>query len=83
MKAEEHIEPVEVFDGTSWQAEIVKSMLENEGIHAYIKDNILGTLIPWNVAPGGAGAVKVFVAGADAEQAKLVVDEYEKNTKEN
>lgn len=82
MKTEEHPEPVEIFDGTSWQAEIVKSMLENEGIHAYIKDNIMGTLNPWYTAPGGAGAVKVLVAGTDAEQAMLVVKEYEKNSKE-
>lgn len=83
MNAEEHTEPVVIFDGTSWQAEIVRSMLENEGIHAYIKDNIMGTLAPWNAAPGGVGAVKVLVAEPDAEQAKLVVNEYEKNTKEN
>lgn len=71
--------PVEIFAGTPWQAEMVKNLLENEGINAYIKDEILGTLNPWWAAPGGAGGVKVTVSGLDVVKALRIVKEYEKN----
>lgn len=70
---------VEVFSGTSWQAEMVKSLLENAEIKAFVKDGIMGTLNPWWTAPGGAGSVKVFVPNADFELAKQIVSEYEAN----
>ena len=71
-----------VFSGNSWQAEMVKSLLKNEGIEAYLKDDIIGTIIPWYAAPGGAGAVKVAVSTEDMERALLVVREYENNERE-
>ena len=79
MKKNEENSPVEIFSGTSWQAEMVKSLLENAEIEAYIFDEIMGTLGPWWTAPGGAGSVKVFVSKSDYERAKTIVDEYEKN----
>lgn len=70
---------IEVFAGTTWQAGMVKSLLENSEIDAFLKDEILGTLNPWWAAPGGAGAVKVFVSNLDMEKAKSIIEDYEKN----
>lgn len=81
MKANNNIDLVEVFDGTAWQAEMVKSLLANAEVEAFLKDEIMGTLNPWYTAPGGAGSVKVFVSGLDYDRAKLVVAEYEENQK--
>lgn len=72
-------EMVEVFAGSTWQAEMVRSLLENAEIRVFVKDEIMGTLNPWWTAPGGAGAVSVFVMNADYERAKEVVKEYEGN----
>jgi hypothetical protein len=83
MKTNKESTPVEVFDGTAWQAGMVKSLLENENIEAYIRDEILGTMNPWWTAPGGAGSVKIFVSTGDYDLAKSVVSEYEKNMKES
>ena len=83
MKTNNDLEPVEVYAGTTWQAGMVKSLLENVDIEAFLKDEIMGTLNPWWTAPGGAGSVSVFVATLDYEKAKLIVDEYEKNTEED
>lgn len=83
MKTTNEIKPVEVFDGNTWQAGLVKSLLENAEIQAYIYDDIMGTLNPWWTAPGGAGAVKVYVSEADLVNAKIIVAEYEKNAKES
>jgi hypothetical protein len=74
---------IEVFAGTTWQARMVKSLLENSEINAFLKDEHLGTLNPWWVAAGGVGAVKVFVSSLDHEKAKFMVEEYEKNSIDN
>ena len=79
MKTDNRIEPVEVFAGTAVQATLVKSLLENAEIAAYLKDEFSGTLYPWHTTPGGIGAVKVFVSSVDHEKARIVVDEYESN----
>ena len=80
MKADKDIYPAEVFAGTVLQANLVKSLLENAEIEAYLKDEFTGVLYPWHTTAGGVGAVKVFVSSADHEKARIVVDEYESNT---
>ena len=79
MKTNDEISPVEVFAGTVVQATLVKSLLENAEVEAYLKDEFSGTLYPWHTTPGGIGAVKVFVSSVDLEKARIVVDEYESN----
>ena len=81
MNTDNEIEPVEVFAGTAWQAGVVKSLLEDAGIESFLKDAIMGTLNPWWTAPGAAGSVKIFVSEPDHDEAKIIVDEYEKNLK--
>lgn len=72
-------DPVEVYAGTNIQAGMVKSLLENAGIFAFLKDEIIGTLNPWWSDPGGAGPVRVFVSELDLELALEVVRQYEEN----
>ena len=85
MKKEpkDDLNPVEVFAGTAWQAGMLKSMLEDNEIEAYLGDEIMGTYAPWNTAPGGAGAVRIFVPKVDFESAKIVVDQYYENLDES
>jgi len=75
--------PVEVFSGTGWEAELVKSLLENAEIEAFLIDENTGTLAPWYTAGGGAGSVKVTVSNLDLEKAKSVVSDYEENIHKN
>ena len=82
MKPDKENKPVEVFSGTQWQAEMVKSLLNNCEINSFIEDGIMGTLGPWWTAPGGAGAVRLFVLENDYEQAKTIANEYDKNLEE-
>ena len=70
---------VQVFAGTTIQAEMVKSLLLDAEIKAFIKDEHMGTMFPFHTAPGAAGSVKVVVSNVDYEQAKLIVDDYYKN----
>jgi Protein of unknown function (DUF2007). len=77
MKAEDEVFPVEVFDGTQWQATLVKSLLNNAEIESFVKDSRMGVLEPWVVDGGGAGPVKIFVSNLDVERAKEVIAQYE------
>lgn len=79
MERKFEILPVVVFNGTGWEAGIVKSLLENAEIEAYLENEISGIMMPWQVAPGGMGPVKVTVSSEDFERAKIVVDEFNKN----
>jgi hypothetical protein len=83
MKNHKEIYPVEVFAGTAVQANLVKSLLENAEIEAYLKDEFTGVLTPWHNSPGGVGSVRVFVSSVDIEKARIVVDEFESNLKNN
>jgi hypothetical protein len=71
--------PVEVFAGTQWEAALVKSLLENAEIEVFLKDEIRGTTMPWQVTPGGINAVKVVVSSNDIEIAKQIVSDFESN----
>jgi hypothetical protein len=82
MKTSNEIKPVLIFAGTPWQAGMVKSLLENAGIYAFLKDELMGTLNPWWAEPGGAGAVKVFVSELDHDQALAIAEEYQRNLKD-
>ena len=81
MKKSNEPVPVIVFSGTAWEAGLVKSMLENDGIETFLKDEIRGTYAPWQVEAGGAGSVKVVVSSHDVENARIVNEQYYKNLK--
>jgi Putative prokaryotic signal transducing protein len=73
---------VEIYAGDMIGAGMVKSLLENAEIKAYLKDEIIGTLTSWIAAPGGAGAIKVLISSADYDRAKRIVDQYYDSLKE-
>lgn len=85
MKKEpkDELNPVEVFAGTAWQAGLLKSMLEDNELEAFLGDEILGNYTPWHSAAGSAGAVRVFVAQNDYDSAKIIVDQYYENLDES
>ncbi|MDP4283189.1 MAG: DUF2007-related protein [Bacteroidota bacterium] len=82
MDTNEENRPIEIFAGNIFEAGMVKSLLENAGIKAYLKDENLGTVAPWWAAGGGAGAVKVVISNLDFERAKVIVEEYYNNIKD-
>ncbi|HVZ24967.1 MAG TPA: DUF2007 domain-containing protein [Sediminibacterium sp.] len=69
MKEENKLSFVEVFAGTEFEAGIRKSLLDDAGLHCFLKDEVMGTLMPWFTAPGGAGAVKLMVPETEKQQA--------------
>lgn len=73
--------PYEVFEGSAWEAGLLKSILEDNEIDAIIQE---AYSLPWNVIPVKGAAAKVFVALSNFEKAKVIVDEFYLNMeKEN
>ncbi len=82
MNKDKEIRSVEVFRGVIHQAHMVANLLENEGIEAYILDEISGGLnLPWDDG-AGVGMVKVAVSSKDFEKARDVVKAYQQNLEE-
>ncbi len=76
MKTNDETRAVEVFSGSIYEAEILKSLLSDNQIDAYLQDEYMGTIAPWNAAPGGVGSVKVVVSSVDLERTRPIVDAY-------
>lgn len=79
MEFSDHIEPVEIFSGTIWQAELLKSILADASIESFLLDEFTGTMAPWYTSGGGAGSVKVVVSSLDFDQAMEIVKEFTLN----
>lgn len=71
-------EPVVVFTGHAWEAEMLVTILDNEGIKAFVNNEVIGTLFPFYTTPG-MGAVRVVVSKTDAEKANMVVADFQKD----
>jgi hypothetical protein len=77
-KEENEQDPYEVFEGSAWEAGLLKSILEDNEIETIIRE---AYSLPWNSLPLKGAAAKVFVALKDFEKAKLIVDEFYANLK--
>lgn len=73
---EETDAPVDVFVGTSWQAGQVQELLENAGITALLRDEVMGRIDAPALAPGSMGCVKVMVSSEDVERAETVIKDF-------
>ncbi len=78
MKEEDKSKLVEVFRGSLWEAELVKSLLGNAEVNAVLKDGIVVNI----VLPVTAVEVAVLVNEKDFETAREVVSEYERKKNE-
>ena len=70
---------VDLYEGTLFECQMIKNLLENEGIESNLKDEIIGTR-------GGnvwrqAGGVKIIISDDNYEKAKIIVSEFEKSRK--
>jgi hypothetical protein len=80
-KEDKDLTPYEVYEGSAWEAGLLKSILEDNDIETYMTQDYQ---LPWNNIPVKGAAAKVFVALKDLEQAKAIVDEFYTNMeKEN
>ena len=69
---------IEIFSGTPWEAEMVKSLLENAEIESFIKNAVFNSNM---YDPIYASGTKVMILESNKSRAKMVVDEYYENLK--
>jgi len=64
---------IEIFSGTLWEAEMVKSLLEAAQINSFIKNHSINS---YAYESGFAEGVKVMILDNDFDEARTVVDDY-------
>ena len=67
---------IEIFSGSLWEAEMVKSLLENAEIESFLQN---ATLAQYAYNPTTTQGSKVMILSNDYTRAKEVVDEYIRN----
>lgn len=74
---------VTIFSGNIFEANRIKIELEDNGIPAFLNDELIGgSIAPWHAAPGGAGAVKVTVALKNREEANKIIQHLDQSDTE-
>ena len=68
MKEEDNSRLVEVFNGSRWEAELIKGLLESNDIEALLKDGLMTAIAPY-ISP----TVSVLVKEEDYESAMEVI----------
>jgi hypothetical protein len=71
---------IEVFSGSLWEAELLKTILEDNGIGCFLKNSTLQTFL---YEPVFSAGVKVMVLESDHVRATSIVDEFWKNIKKD
>lgn len=71
--ANERFNFYEIFEGSPWESDLLKSILEDHDIESIIQQS--SSLLK-NIWPTNAVSMKVFVASKDLESAKIIVAEF-------
>ena len=70
---------VELYEGTLFECQMIKNLLENESIESNLNNEIIGTRGGDVFRP--VGGVKIIVSDDNYDKAKMIVDEFEKSRK--
>ncbi|QGY46828.1 DUF2007 domain-containing protein [Maribellus comscasis] len=68
-----------VFRGNPVDAEMVKEILVDNGIMANLKNQLMGSIAPWQVSPGGFEPVEVEILESDKESALDLINEFNRS----
>jgi hypothetical protein len=72
-----HNEWVVVYSGSITEVDLLKCLLDGEGIESQLQNETIGMIAPY-LSPGG-GAVKLAIASEDVQQARPIVEDYAMN----
>lgn len=73
---DKNLKPHKVFEGTAWEAGLLKSILEDNDIEAFMTE---AYALPWNCTPTTGTSAKLFVTLQNLERASAIVDEFNTN----
>lgn len=69
-----------VFRGDPMKAEMVNELLKDHGIVSVINNQLMGSIAPWQVAPGGFEPVEIIINKKDEEKARRLIEEFQSAT---
>jgi hypothetical protein len=72
MKSQDEI--IEIFAGELWKAILIKELLKENGIVAYLENELMGTIAPWYISSGGADPVRLKILSSDYVLSKELID---------
>jgi len=64
---------IEIFSGTLWEAEMVKSLLEAAQINSFVKNHSTNS---YAYESGFVDGVKVMILNSDFDEARTIVEDY-------
>ncbi len=67
---------IEIFCGTLWEAEMIKTLLKEAAIESFLKNTILNS---YAYEPIQSEGVQVMIRSTDAAEAHLIIKAYFKN----
>lgn len=67
---------IEVYSGTMWEAQMLKTLLGKAKINSYLKNT---TLNSYAYEPIQSEGVQVMILSSDAPEAQLIIAEYARN----
>lgn len=67
---------IEVFSGTLWEAELLKSILSDAKINCFLKNAVINSNLYDPIMSHG---VKIMIQTADEKEAKTIVDDFYKS----
>jgi hypothetical protein len=72
----ENEEFITIYEGNIIEAELIKGLLENSGIKAFLRDEIMGTIAPGYLSPGFKGSVKVVIFKKNLKKAEIIIKDF-------
>ena len=77
MSDQKNIKPIQVFAGEFWQASLVKQLLEDNNIPAFMENEHMGSIAPWRIEPGGFNPFKVIISNEQYDLAVKLIEEFD------
>lgn len=68
-----------IFSGSPADAEMIKEILNDNGIAANLRNKYMSSIAPFYVSAGGVSPAEVEVFAKDENEARLLVEEFHKS----
>jgi len=76
MNNQQEIKPAQVYSGDLVQATLLKGLLEDNGIPAFLENELMSTIAPWRLGSDAHNPVKLVVSSLDYDAAIKLIEEF-------
>ncbi len=68
-----------IYTGNPIDSEMIKNFLTDQGIAANLRNQLMGTIAPWQISASGFEPVEIEIFARDKEKALRLIKEFNKN----